>query len=99
MRKGALELCVLSIVATSDEAYPPDIQKKLEELGLNVVEGTLYPLLTRLKNGGILTYTWQESRQGPPRKYYRLTDEGQQFLVELKVAWRDFIDLVEKVVV
>ena len=86
MRKGILELCVLSIISEK-EAYPSDIIKKLKASELIVVEGTLYPLLTRLKNAGILSYTWKESKSGPPRKYYHLTQDGQDFLDGLLATW------------
>ena len=86
MRKGILELCALSIISEK-EAYPSDIIKKLKVSELIVVEGTLYPLLTRLKNAGILSYTWKESKSGPPRKYYHLTSEGQNFLNGLLSTW------------
>jgi len=86
MRKGVLELCVMSIIAKK-EAYPSDIITKLKEAELIVVEGTLYPLLTRLKNAALLNYNWRESKSGPPRKYYHLTDEGKEFLKSLKDTW------------
>lgn len=86
MRKGILELCVLSIIE-GEASYPSDIIKKLKESQLIVVEGTLYPLLARLKNGEILDYNWQESKAGPPRKYYHLTDDGKGFLSELRNTW------------
>ena len=86
MRKGVLEFCILSILAQR-EAYPSDIIHELKEAKLIVVEGTLYPLLTRLKNAGILTYRWEESTSGPPRKYYQLTENGQRFLKELEKTW------------
>jgi PadR family transcriptional regulator PadR len=88
MRKGILEYCVLNIISRG-EIYPSDILKTLKAAELLVVEGTLYPLLTRLKNGGLLTYTWVESRSGPPRKYYRLTPIGEQFLAELETTWQE----------
>lgn len=88
MRKGLLELCVLSIIAEK-EAYPSDIIKKLKESKLIVVEGTLYPLLSRLKNAGLLGYTWKESKSGPPRKYYTLTDQGSEFLDALMQTWEE----------
>ncbi len=93
MRKGVLELCILSIIAEK-EAYPSDIIGKLKEAELIVVEGTLYPLLTRLKNAGLLHYNWKESRSGPPRKYYHLTDEGQSFLGELQNTWETLVNAV-----
>jgi PadR family transcriptional regulator PadR len=86
MRKGILELCVLSIIA-EEEAYPSDIIGKLKESQLIVVEGTLYPLLNRLKNSQLLQYTWRESKSGPPRKYYQLTDQGKTFLDGLVDTW------------
>jgi PadR family transcriptional regulator PadR len=88
MRKGILEFCILNIISRG-EIYPSDILKELKEAKLLVVEGTLYPLLTRLKNAGILTYSWVESRSGPPRKYYRLTDSGQSALSELTHTWNE----------
>jgi len=93
MRKGVLELCILSIIA-EEEAYPSDIIKKLKGSDLIVVEGTLYPLLTRLKNAGILSYSWKESTSGPPRKYYNLTDTGQEFLSGLMNAWQQLVAAV-----
>lgn len=86
MRKGVLDLCVMSIIEKK-EAYPSDIITKLKEAELIVVEGTLYPLLTRLKNAALLNYNWKESKTGPPRKYYHLTDEGKEFLKALKETW------------
>jgi len=86
MRKGVLEFCILGILQRG-EAYPSDILATLKEAKLIVVEGTLYPLLTRLKNDGLLNYRWEESLQGPPRKYYSITPEGVQFLGELKKTW------------
>ncbi|MDZ7878071.1 MAG: PadR family transcriptional regulator [Saprospiraceae bacterium] len=94
MRKGVLELCVLSIIAAHSEVYPADIKKRLESAGMDIVEGTLYPMLTRLKNSGHLTYEFKESGLGPPRKYYRMTDEGRAFLTELQQSWRDFVGSV-----
>lgn len=95
MRKGVLELCILSILSQTD-AYPTEIIEKLKSSKLVVVEGTLYPLLTRLKNAGILSYRWEESTTGPPRKYYKLTDEGGKFLAELKQAWEELVNAVNK---
>lgn len=86
MRKGILEYCILSVIAES-EIYASDILEKLKQAHLIVVEGTLYPLLTRLKNDGLLEYRWIESTQGPPRKYYKLTTEGMTFLKELANEW------------
>ncbi len=94
MRKGVLEYCILLILANND-AYASDIIKRLKEAKMIVVEGTLYPLLTRLKNAGLLSYRWEESTQGPPRKYYALTDEGRQFLSELDGSWNELVNAVD----
>lgn len=88
MRKGILEYCILSIISRG-EVYASDILETLKSARLIVVEGTLYPLLTRLKNSGLLSYEWKESTSGPPRKYYVLTDEGRAFLEELDQTWSD----------
>ena len=93
MRKGVLEYCILSLLSKND-AYASDIIKKLKEAKMIVVEGTLYPLLTRLKNAGLLSYRWEESKQGPPRKYYGITDTGRVFLVELDGSWQELVDAV-----
>ena len=95
MRKGVLELCILSIIAEK-EVYPSDIIKKLKESELIIVEGTLYPLLTRLKNAGLLGYNWKESKTGPPRKYYTMTDDGHAFLKELIGSWDNLVNAVSK---
>ena len=86
MRKGVLELCILSIISEG-EIYPTEIIDKLKDSKLIVVQGTLYPLLTRLKNAGLLDYTWKESTQGPPRKYYQVTSQGRDFLQGLMGTW------------
>lgn len=86
MRKGMLEFCVLLLLSRGD-AYASEIIERMKEARLIVVEGTLYPLLTRLKNDGILSYRWEESQSGPPRKYYALTPEGVDFLEKLRKAW------------
>ena len=96
MRKGILEYCILSIPKERD-FYTSDIIKALKENDLIVVEGTLYPLLMRLKNEGLLTYRWEESSQGPPRKYYELTENGRNILGELEVSWSDLVNAVGKV--
>lgn len=93
MRKGVLELCILSIISEK-EAYPSDIISRLKEAELIVVEGTLYPLLTRLKNAGLLTYNWKESKSGPPRKYYTTTEMGLVFLGELHKTWNQLVNAV-----
>lgn len=95
LRKGALELVVLSIIRQEEEAYPSDILTRLRESDLIVVEGTLYPLLSRLKTGGLLDYVWRESTAGPPRKYYSLTPSGKTFLTELHSSWRALVDAVD----
>ncbi|EDM43442.1 hypothetical protein SCB49_00295 [unidentified eubacterium SCB49] len=88
MRKGVLEYCILSILKDG-EAYTSDILKTLKDAKMLVVEGTIYPLLTRLKNAGLLSYRWEESSSGPPRKYYELTETGRLFLKELNSTWSD----------
>lgn len=97
MRKGVLELCILSILSQGD-AYPTEIIEKLKETKLVVVEGTLYPLLTRLKNTGLLNYRWEESNSGPPRKYYMLTEIGNAYLKELQQSWNEMVDVVNKTI-
>ncbi len=95
MRKGVLEFCILSIISQG-EIYPSDIITRMKEAKLIVVEGTLYPLLTRLKNAGLLNYRWVESSSGPPRKYYHLTPIGETFLKELTNTWSELVDAVNK---
>ena len=96
LRKGVLEFCVLAILK-KDEAYPSDLLSSLKEAELLVVEGTLYPLLNRLKNAGLLTYRWEESKSGPPRKYYSLTEQGQTFYTELSASWVELRTAVEAI--
>jgi PadR family transcriptional regulator, regulatory protein PadR len=96
MRKGVLEYCILSILANND-AYASDIINELKEARMIVVEGTLYPLLTRQKNSGLLSYRWEESQQGPPRKYYTLTQNGKLFLDELDNSWQELITAVSSI--
>jgi len=93
MRKGVLELCILRILRKG-EAYTSDIVDALKAVDLLVVEGTIYPLLTRMKNAGTLTYRWAESSSGPPRKYYDMTPQGRTLLAELESAWDQFVDSV-----
>lgn len=93
MRKGMLEYCIM-LLLHKEPAYASDIIQKLKEARLIVVEGTLYPLLTRLKNDELLSYEWVESTQGPPRKYYNLTEKGEEFLQELEISWRELSDTV-----
>lgn len=94
MRKGLLELCILGIIQRQNEAYPSDILEQLKEAKLVVLEGTLYPLLTRLKNAGMLSYRWEESASGPPRKYFALTEEGKQFYTQLRTTWTELSNAV-----
>jgi len=89
MRKGILEFCIL-LVISKGKIYASDILKKLEKTDLIVVEGTLYPLLSRLKNAGLLEYTWAESKSGPPRKYYKLTKKGKEAVKQLAITWNKF---------
>jgi PadR family transcriptional regulator PadR len=97
MRKGVLELCILAIIAEQD-AYASDIITKLKEARLIVVEGTLYPLLTRLKNEGLTIYRWEESKSGPPRKYHQITETGIQSLTELRNDWHELVASVDKII-
>jgi PadR family transcriptional regulator PadR len=97
MRKGILEFCILAIVSKKD-CYASDIIATMKDKNLIVVEGTLYPLLTRQKNAGLLSYRWEESKQGPPRKYYALTDEGKAYMAELKNSWKDLVDSVNSII-
>ena len=94
MRKGVLEYCILSIL-NNGEAYPSEIIDQLKTAKLIVVEGTLYPLLTRLKNAEFLSYRWEESNSGPPRKYFQLTPQGEEFLKELSTTWAELVKAVE----
>lgn len=90
MRKGILEYCILALLSRED-SYAPKIIAELKRAEMIVVEGTLYPILTRQKNAGLLTYRWEESPQGPPRKYYSLTDKGREYLAMLDVAWNELV--------
>jgi PadR family transcriptional regulator PadR len=93
MRKGILEFCILSIIRRG-EAYPSDIVEEMKTANLHILEGTLYPLLTRLKNADMLTYRWVESNSGPPRKYFSLTEKGQSFFKELEATWNELANAV-----
>jgi len=97
MRKGVLELCTLAIISEKD-AYASDIIDTLKKSDLIVVEGTLYPMLTRLKNEGMLSYRWEESSSGPPRKYYQLTTDGKETLDRLKQSWLDLTNAVNRII-
>lgn len=94
MRKGILEYCILAILSRED-SYAPKIIAELKEAQMIVVEGTLYPILTRQKNAGLLTYRWEESPQGPPRKYYMLTEAGRQQLALLDEAWEEMVEQIK----
>jgi len=94
MRKGVLEFCILSILSKGD-AYTSEILSQLKDAKLLVVEGTVYPLLTRLKNAGLLSYRWEESTSGPPRKYYGLTETGKIFLSGLNTTWNELVAAVQ----
>lgn len=96
MRKGVLELCILSIISDA-EVYTSNILASLKEANLLVVEGTIYPLLSRLKNENILSYRWEESTGGPPRKYFSLTEKGKLELADLKEAWSELNKSVNKI--
>ncbi|MAU16306.1 MAG: PadR family transcriptional regulator [Muricauda sp.] len=96
MRKGVLEYCILSILKDEDK-YASEILGALKDAKMLVVEGTIYPLLTRLKNAGLLNYRWEESTSGPPRKYYGLTETGQLFLKELNNTWDELRNAVNLV--
>ena len=96
MRKGVLEMCVLSLLATR-RAYPSDIINILARYRFNVVEGTIYTLLNRLKREGKLQYEWQESTQGPPRKYFFITPYGREVLEAMSEAWNDIAIMVNAI--
>lgn len=97
MRKGTLEFCILSIIKRG-EAYPGNIVEEMRGAGLIILEGTLYPLLTRLKNAEMLNYRWVESPSGPPRKYFSLTEKGEVFYSELEKTWNELSEAVNKVI-
>jgi PadR family transcriptional regulator PadR len=97
MRKGVLEFCILSVIQRG-EAYPSDIIEEMKKANLSILEGTLYPLLTRLKNADLLAYRWVESSGGPPRKYFSLTEKGTAFYQELENTWKEMAKGVERVV-
>lgn len=96
MRKGILEYCILSIISRN-EAYASDILETLKDAELLVVEGTIYPLLTRMKNEGLLSYRWQESTGGPPRKYYTLTPDGEELLAQLNQEWQSICQAINQI--
>ncbi len=96
MRKGVLEFCVLSVIRQG-EVYPSDILDRMKAANFQLLEGTLYPLLTRLKNAGMVNYRWVESSSGPPRKYFSLTSHGREFFAELESTWVDMVTAVNEV--
>jgi PadR family transcriptional regulator PadR len=96
MRKGILEYCILHIISRG-EVYASDMLEELTNARMIVVEGTLYPLLTRLKNSGLVEYKWVESKSGPPRKYYKLTDVGNSFLAGLTETWNELVRSAESI--
>ena len=96
MKKGVLEFCILSIIQRG-EVYPSDITLELKESGMQVLEGTLYPLLTRLKNAGYLEYRWVESLSGPPRKYFSMSESGKEFYLSLEKTWNEISTAVNMI--
>lgn len=96
MRKGVLEYCILSILSKK-EAYASSMLEDLKAADMIVVEGTIYPMLIRQKNQGLLTYRWEESPQGPPRKYYSITEKGREVLVQMDAEWADIVKTIETI--
>ena len=96
MRKGLLEYCIL-LILYKKEAYASSIIEELKQANMIVVEGTLYPLLIRQKNQGLLNYRWEESTQGPPRKYYMITDKGRSLISEMDLAWQEIVSTIETI--
>src|SRR5574344_2525609 len=94
MRKGVLEYCILSLLRRGD-SYASSLLTELKEAKMLVVEGTVYPLLTRRKHQGLLSYRWEESPQGPPRKYYSITEKGKVVLAEMDAAWRELVETID----
>jgi PadR family transcriptional regulator PadR len=94
LKKGVLEYCILSIIMNG-EVYPSEIIEKMKSANLVILEGTLYPLLTRLKNADLLSYRWVESNSGPPRKYFSLTDKGKEFYLSLQQTWMEINTAVQ----
>lgn len=97
MRKGILEFCILNIISRG-EVYASDMLEELTSARIMVVEGTLYPLLTRLRKAGLVDYKWVESTSGPPRKYYKLTDNGKEFLSQLDATWEELMNSTNKII-
>lgn len=96
MRKGVLEYCILRILSKK-EAYASSMLEELQAADMLVVEGTIYPMLIRQKNQGLLTYRWEESPQGPPRKYYSITDKGREVLAQMDAEWTDIVKTIETI--
>lgn len=96
MRKGVLELCILSVLSRGD-AYTTDLINTLKDAKMIVVEGTLYPMLNRQKNAGYLSYRWEESPQGPPRKYYAITEQGREYLSDIDKGWSQLVETVNAI--
>ena len=93
MRKGVLEFAILLAISRK-ERYASEILAELKKADLIIVEGTLYPLLSRLNSAGVVAYSWEESSEGPPRKYYKLTAKGKAALAQLKGAWSTLSDSI-----
>ena len=96
MRKGVLEYCILCLLSKED-AYASSLLTRLKDANMIVVEGTLYPMLIRQKNQGLLTYRWEESPQGPPRKYYSITDKGREQLAQMDDAWSEIVATIDEI--
>lgn len=97
MRKGILEFCILQIISRG-EVYASDMLEELTSAKIMVVEGTLYPLLTRLRKAGLVDYKWVESNSGPPRKYYTITDAGSEFLASLTKTWQELVNSTSQII-
>lgn len=97
MLKGVLEYCIMSIIQKKD-VYASEILEEFSNAELEVVEGTIYPILTRLKNSNYLTYYWQESNAGPPRKYFQITDLGKEFFAELDKTWKEIEVSINRII-
>ena len=97
MRKGILEFCILHVISRG-EVYASDMLEELTQVKIMVVEGTLYPLLTRLRKAGLVDYKWVESKSGPPRKYYTLTPDGKEFLAALNFTWEELIGSTQSII-
>lgn len=95
LKKGVLEMCVLALLARHD-SYAYEIVSSLAD-GVEMSEGTIYPLMRRLQNDGLVSTYLVESDSGPPRKYYRLTDKGVETLQQMKQEWASFLDEVNKI--